>query len=324
MIGEYLNELQTHLRMPGRRRRRILAEVKDHLECAAAEARAEGIAAPEREAITRFGPVGELAQAFLEHEAARGAVRTAQASGVLGALTGALLTGAPGRPLFVTTFPSGVVAFMLGQVALVAGLLTFARGLTGARVALVVRGSAVVLACATVAVVYGTGRAIAMDAGCVPLALLALTTAATGVTAARGVGKARTASLSLATPEQPDALGDIWAAAVAASEWARLPRAASLVRTLPAAFERRVPWIRELDLRRHPWRFAIAVSVAAGLATAIGHGVIEGPTTSHLLRQIGAGAVIAGAEALASLTGFALLGRYLGLRSGTGAASPEQ
>jgi HAAS domain-containing protein len=323
MIDEYLNELHAHLRLSARRRRRIVAEVKDHLECTATELRAEGLDAPEREAITRFGPASELAQTFLEQEAARGGMRASLASGLLGALIGLLLTAAPGRPLFVTVFPSGVVAFVLGQVALVAGLLTFARGLAGGRLALILRGGLVVLACATVAVVYGTARAIAVDAGWVPLAMLALATVATVVTVVRGLQRARMASLSLAAPEQPNALGDIHAAAVVALRRARISRAATLVQALPQALERRVPWTGALDLRRHPWRFAIVVSIGAGLAAALGHGLTEEPTVQHLSRQLLAGAIIAGVEALASLLGFAVLGRYLGLRSGTAAPSPE-
>jgi hypothetical protein len=284
MIDDYLSELETHLRLPRRRRRRIIAEVKDHLACSVEELHAQDLDA-ERDAVARFGPARELARTFLEQEAARGGLWAAAATAVLGVACGVLLTAAPGRPVFVAVFPSGVVAFVLGQVALVAGLLTLARGLAGGRVALTLRGSLVVLACAAIAVIYGTGRAIALDAGWGALAILALATAVAAVAAARGLHKARAASLSLEAPEQPDALGDIHAAVVVALERARLRWAASLARTLPTHVERRMPWIRALDLRRHPWRFAIAVSVAAGLAAAIGHGVMEEPTTSHLIRQ---------------------------------------
>lgn len=41
----------------------------------------------------------------------------------------------------------------------------------------------------------------------------------------------------------------------------------------------------------------------------------EGRLLHHVLRALAAGAVIASVEALASLLGFAVLGRYLGLRS---------
>jgi hypothetical protein len=68
--------------------------------------------------------------------------------------------------------------------------------------------------------------------------------------------------------------------------------------------------------RRHPWRFAAGVSIVAGVALAVGHGLSEGGVpVHHVLRALDAGAIIACVEALAALLGFAVLGRYLGLRS---------
>src|SRR5947209_20350905 len=97
-IDEYLLTLRARLHVPARRRRRILAEVEDHLACAAAELRS-----PE-EAVRRFGPPRELAQTFVDQAAARGGLRAAHVAGVVGVLTGALVTTAPGRPLFQTVF----------------------------------------------------------------------------------------------------------------------------------------------------------------------------------------------------------------------------
>jgi hypothetical protein len=93
------------------------------------------------------------------------------------------------------------------------------------------------------------------------------------------------------------------------------------VEWVPRGLARRFPW---LDLRDHPWRFAITVSLAAGIALAAGHGLTDGGLSLHHLdRQLHAAGLLLGTEGLASLLGFALLGRYLGLRSGTAAPSPE-
>jgi hypothetical protein len=219
--------------------------------------------------------------------------------------------------VFSTVFPSGVFAFVLGQVALVAGGVTFVRGFAtgggprGARLALVMRGAYVVLACAVAGAVDGVVRA-ATDGGgwgvdaWVALALLVCGAAATGATVAWTRCSAGAAS---ASPEAQDIVVDIERAA---------GRVALLRRALPpvhAALDRAPRLTASLDLRRHPWRFALAVSIVVGLAAAIGHGITEEPTTNHLLRQLLAGAIIAGVEALAAFLGFVLLGGYLGLRS---------
>jgi hypothetical protein len=322
-IDDYLSELGTHLHVSARRRRRILTEVEDHLACAAAELRS-----PEQ-AVQRFGPPRELAQTFVDQAAARGGLRAARAAGVVGILTGTLVTSAPGRPVFQAVFPSGVFAFVLGQVALVVGVVTFVRGFApaggprGARLALVMRGAYVVLACAMAASIYGMVRAATAGSGWgvdawIALALLVLGTAATAMAVATSRTPAAAAS---ASPGNQYILADIGLALERAAK--RVPllrRAAPLIWTLPS----RVPrLVASLDLRRHPWRFALAVSLAAGLAVAIGHGVTEEATSDHIARQLGAGAIIAGVEALAALLGFALLGRYLGLRSHTGTEAPE-
>jgi hypothetical protein len=311
MIDEYLSELRAHLRVPARRRRRIMAEVEDHLACAAAD-----LHAPE-EAVRRFGPARELAQTFVDQEAARGGIRVGWAAGVLGLVTGMLLTTAPGRAVFGTVFPSGVFAFVLGQVALVAGGVTFVRafapagGPRGARLALVMRGAYVVLACAVAGAVYGAIRVASAGGGWgvdawTALGLLVLAAVGTGATVAWTRCSAGAAS---ASPDAQDIVVDIDRAA------GRVPLVRRALPPIHALLGRAPRLTASLDLRRHPWRFALAMSLAVGLAAAIGHGITEEPTTDHLLRQLYAGAIIAGVEALAAFIGFVLLGGYLGLRS---------
>lgn len=94
---------------------------------------------------------------------------------------------------------------------------------------------------------------------------------------------------------------------------------AVLVQTLPAQLTQRAPRVSAwLDLRGHPWRLAISVATAAGLALAAGQAITEGVSSSQLVRALLAAAVIAVIEALAALLGFALLGRFLVIRTPRG------
>ncbi len=310
MIDDYLAELLAHLRLPDGKRRRVVAEVEDHLACAAADLHAEGLDPDqaEHEAVRRFGPAGELARTFLEQEAARGAMRTAQAATVFALVCGALLIGAPGRSLFAGAFPFSVPAFVLGQVALVAGALTFVRawrarregGPRGARLTLVLRGTLVVLGCAAAGIVDALVRALIAGhvwgvGGAAALVALLFGTMATGATLMRSRRKALALPSAPTGPDQD-------------------------VETLYGALAACVPW---LDPRRHPWRFAAIVSAGAGLALAAAHAMTEGGLSlHHLTQQLHGAGLIIGVETAASLLGFAVLGRYLGLRSDTGGAAP--
>jgi hypothetical protein len=64
------------------------------------------------------------------------------------------------------------------------------------------------------------------------------------------------------------------------------------------------------------------VATGAGVAIAGAHGLSEGGfSVHHVAREMYAAAILVGTEAFAALIGFALLGRYLGLRSDRGAPS---
>ncbi len=353
MITDYLLELLGELRLPTRRRRRILAEVEDHLACAAAELHAGGldVEEAEREAARRFGPAPELACAFVEQEAAVGGKRLARASGLLAVLLAALVLGPPGRVLPYGAFPSGLVAFVLAQVALVAGGLTLVRawraapagGPRGPRLALVLRGAVVVTCCAAGAVAYGTADAVARassaSSGWTPVAWLSLASLALGVaataatlsrcwrlaTAARAAGAAISQQSAFATSgAHPDALADLQGVGALALErlQRRMPtlrgvlgRLAARVQALPAELTCRAPRLAGwLDLRRHPWRFAVSVATVAGLALAGGHALAEGVSARHLLGALLVAALIATIETVAALLGFAVLGRFLRIR----------
>jgi HAAS len=307
VITEYLLELLDELRLPGRRRRRIVAEVEDHLTTSAAELHASGLDphAAEREAVRRFGPAAELAGAFVEQEAAAGGKRAARAAGVLGVLFAALALGPAGHTVDAQPFPSGLVHFFLAQVALVAAALTLLRlwraapegGPTGARLVLVMRGASVVLACAVAMVAYDAVLAArgprvwpllgALLAGVV-LALPALV---------RGWRLAAASTAATARPGSgDDAMADL------ATISARLTGAPTLFRIAERVHAR-------------PWRFAVTVAVLAGAALAAAHGVSEGVSLRHLRGGLLADAMITTIEAALALTGFALLGRFLAIRA---------
>jgi len=378
MITDYLLELLEELRLPTRRRRRILVEVEDHLACAAAELHAGGLEVreAERESVRRFGPAAELAHTFVVQEAALGGRRVARGAGALAALLGLLVLGPTGGVLAWGSRPGpvGLALFVLPQVALVAAGLTLVRvwragpsgGPRGARLALVLRGALVVVSCTVGTVVCAAVDAIASSSGWTPAAWpalggLALGGAVTSVTLSRSrrlasevtrlvhriddggptgchpeadVAGVRdpvvtSGSAALAAPSYAqDPLADLQAVTVLALE--RLQRrvpplrgvlgnTALLVQTLPVELTRRAPRVSVwLDLCGHPWRFAVSIAAAAGLALAAGHAITEGVSSVHVPGALLAAALLAAIEALAALLGFALLGRFLGIRSARG------
>jgi len=125
------------------------------------------------------------------------------------------------------------------------------------------------------------------------------------------------APLSLPDPPRDltpaDAIDDLWALArlpvQRASRW--LPQ--ELVEWVDGfnsdRLFARIGWI---DPRRHPWRFALALSLTAGLLLYVAQ-FQEGRPPSLPVGLLLAGIFI-GAECAATLLGFALLGGYLGLR----------
>jgi hypothetical protein len=334
MITDYLIELLEELRLPPRRRRRILAEVEDHLTCTTAELHAAGLSTDEaeREAVRRFGTPAEIARSFVDLEAARTASRAARGSGALVLLFAGFILGPVGRRLQAGEFPAAVIPFVLSQVAVVAGALTLVRwwraapegGPKGARLVLILRGASVVVACATASVAWDAvaGRGLTPAAWTI-LAGIGATAAVTAVMLRRSWRLAAAAGVAYG-PEDDDALADIQAVAMRAMVAAGrhvpalrppLDRAARLASALPTEAARRAPRLsRWLDLRTHPWRFALTAASLAGLALAAGHGLSEGVAPRHITGAVVAGVLIAGIEALAALIGFAVLGRFLGIR----------
>jgi HAAS len=354
MITDYLAELIEMLELPAKRRRRIVAEVEDHLQCAATELHASGLdpVSAEREAVRRFGPARELAQAFLEDEAAR-AGRAAGGAAVALALLVLLVTADPPGLMHwpETPFPTGVVSFVSGQVALVAGALTLlriwragsTRGPRGVRLALVLRGAQVVVVCALV--VLGCALILAIPhAGSTPLrewlvvAVLAVGLARAWPALWRGRHRTLAARIDpAAAPDvHEDALSDVLAFADAVIT--RVERRVAVARGLRSAITSRLVWLRRraprltscFDLRHDPWRFASMLALLAGATLAFGHGLGEGgpPPLRDLARAFVAGAILLSVEGAAVLVSFGTLGRFLGIRAtsapGSNAGDPSR
>jgi hypothetical protein len=98
--------------------------------------------------------------------------------------------GPPSRVLPHGAFPAALVAFVLAQIALVAGGLTLVRAWRGApaggprgpRLTLVLRGAVVVVCCATGTAAYETAAAFA-NSSWTPAAWLSLAGPALGIAA---------------------------------------------------------------------------------------------------------------------------------------------
>jgi hypothetical protein len=71
-----------------------------------------------------------------------------------------------------------------------------------------------------------------------------------------------------------------------------------------------LPAIRNLELPRHPWRFAALVATAVGLGSFVAGWYAEGDPGSGIVRGV--------FESVALLICFACLGRFLGLRRSSG------
>jgi hypothetical protein len=265
-------------------RRRILAEFTDHLACD-----------PEAE----LGAPRALARQFADElgtaRARRAGLTTFLALALAGALFGVVLLTSPGAAAFTNGAPpdspllgrlANLVAVLAPQLALVTGTLAGLRVLRRRSEPVIPRAEAVIIA----------RRAL--------LGVLA--------------GFASMAALALMAIEFHRDVPSWWmtfaliASAVGAGALAFVtPAAFSAARTLPAAEGSAGDLFDDLGavvpgrLRGRPWWFA--VTVAAGVALAI--------TVAGFAGSDGYDGALRGLlDALACLGGFALLGRYLGLR----------
>jgi hypothetical protein len=284
----YLDELSgalTKTGIRGRLRRRIVAEMGDHLAC--------DPAAP-------LGDPTDLARRFADElgtvRARRAGLATFAALAVAGGLCAAAFLASRGGSLgsFPQLRPGSrpLADLSLGlitigaQLALVAGLLTLLRVLRHRHDMVLARSESVVIS----------------------------RRAATGLAA----GAACMAGLGLLAVEYTHALPSWWTtlAALAAATGgaalaAAMPAVVAAVRLRPVAAGNPGDLFDDLGatvppaLRGRPWAFALAVAAAVGVAVALA-GVLQADPFDGIARGAADGA--------ACLAGFAVLGRYLGLR----------
>jgi hypothetical protein len=275
----YIDDLGRELRLHGIRgqtRCRILAEVIDHLR--------EDPGAQER-----FGSAREVANAFAAELGAqssrRAAVRAFGALGVAGAVYAAAFVS-----LTFANPPSEMLDPALGALA-------FAVLIVAPQVAFVSGALALV-------------RALRRRERVLPTSELAVLKRRTGV--ALFFGLATMGALALYGYEFRTALTSWWVTfAYVATAGASLLLLAALVPTVRAARLR--PRIAgeagdvfdDLGFRTDPWRFARVVAAGVGAAVWLA-GIVQGDAIDGLLRGVFEGLVCFG--------GFAVLGRYLGLR----------
>jgi hypothetical protein len=282
VIEEYVRELSRELAsvgIRGRLRKRILAESEDHLRS-------------DPEGAERFGSPGVVANAFASELGARASRRAAVgafvALGVAGAVYAVSFVGASFAHLppadewpLAVALAFGVVIFA-PQVAFVAGSLAFVRSLRRRERVLPSEELRVINRRTGLALLTGLATMTA-------LALIAfeLRNAADGWWVACTLVGSIGAAILLVL------------AAVPATGAARLrPRVAGEAGDV----------FDDLGLegyRDDPWRFARWVALGVGAAVWLA-GIVQGDPIDGAIRGC--------AEALACLGGFAVLGRFLGLR----------
>ena len=284
MIERYLDELSAELGSVGIRgaqRRRILAEVEDHLR----ESGEPG----------RFGDPAVIAARFADELATSGARRVAWGSVVVLAPAGigyAILIslGAPWPD--ITAARSVAIGLVAAATMLLAPQVSFAAGLLAVAGAWRLRSQAAAPASAITLLRRRAGVALAAGA---------TTLLAVMVTTYEYSAWISTWRIALTFSIAGACLVPIAAGAVVLRRTGALrPQTAG---DAGDVFDDLAPVLDRLplDLRRRPWRFCLLFAAGVAVLALLGGGVDEGPRNAL-------------AEFVAVCAGFAVLGRYLGLR----------
>jgi hypothetical protein len=283
-MSDFLDELTAELTragVRGRTRGRIVAEFADHLEC---------------DPAAELGSPSELASEFADelgtHRARRGAAAVFVALATAGLLFAAIFVAFPGI-VGLSAARSPVLGAAAVVLFLVAPQFAFVTGLLAAVRAFWRRGERRL--CASEAAVIVRRSAIALGTGLLTMAAIAL--------------------LLIVYPHAGGSGGRTFAAIAAATGTvaliAVLPLVAAASRLRPAGQGTAGDFTDDLGpfipaaWRGHPWRPAVVVAAFVGLAVAFAGLVVSDPYDG-LLRGL--------LEAGACLGGFAVFGRYLGLR----------
>ena len=310
-IAAYLDELDVELRLNRVPRRRLLAEVEDHLRTSAAELDAEGVEEAERRAVERFGAAATVARGFATVVAATSARRSTYWLGL------AFSTYAAACLLFALTassefadFPQGAPSGLALQVAAVAFALSLVRSLRWRRapdtpedrIRFLANGAVIGAAALAAGLASETAIALTRPAGVLPWQDLPLVAVAFTV----AVGATLAAGLSAA------------AAAFRTSTLAAVPGAQRLVQApLPTLVEdigALVPKTRRpvAAVFDRPALLVAAVAVAALIGVFISQ--VAGRPFAHHASIVLPSLALAAVEALCVLVGYLTLGRSLGVR----------
>jgi hypothetical protein len=267
-----------HVGIRGRRRRRILAEVDDHLRS-------------DRDAESRFGSPSDVANEFaaeLGTSASRqaaivGFVALAVAGGVFAAcIVGLSFAGSAGEP------PAAAVASLLliiaPQVAFVSGTLALLRVLRRRKGRLLTSAERVIV---------NRRTSLALAAGLATMGALTVL----GIEYRHGLAHWWVSFTLIATLAASSLL------LLAAFPVLRAVRLHPHVLGPAGDVFDDIGFVRYRD---EPWRFAARVALLVGVAVWIA-GIAASDPIDGLLRGV--------FEGLACLAGFAVLGRYLGLRA---------
>lgn len=312
-IDAYVDDLAWRLRVGMRGRRRIVREVTAHLADLVAEEEAAGLTpqAAARRAAARFGAPADLAAEF-NRDSALHSVRVAAwalTACVVGAFVAAGLAQQGGAP--TVPWPNDGVYY--GVFALLVQVAVFCAG-TAFLLAVVApwllrrppQGLAIAgrsLAAAVVALipvaVVSAGNIV--GAGWLEGALSAFVALAVPVAAVFSLRAILRADWSPGASTL-DVIADCCEAL--ATRWGWSTRIYEMVIRLWGSAVARAPYLTSwLELRRHPWRAAVTISVAAGVALK---------TPDLLVGDLDLPA--AALEAVAAFTGYVLFGGLLGLR----------
>lgn len=342
LIGRYLVELDAELRLPDRTRRRIVTEARDHLYDMAADSGEDDDVAAQAWAIDAFGAPKVVARRFA-YELALGATRRATRRGAAMFVLALVLWDVSTSsfihvaPRWINDGPGSALLWIIGQVGLIAGVTSLVRariarradGLDTARLRYVVRGLAVLAACTAITVAIVAAGAItqitmgAADRSSAALATLILgclgVTASSAWQAGRRLATIDDTPLAATGREAPV---DMLVTAADGLAWVtrQLPLTDSF-RQSSFSWAAPRPVVRVLgrfDPREHPWRYGSLIALLAGssvpvlgLVVLVLKGELHGSQLSQLTTA--APALIA-IETMLVLAGYAILGRYLGLR----------
>jgi hypothetical protein len=298
-IEDYLDRLDGELRVSRVPRRRLLAEVEDHLRTSATELSAEaGPDEAERRAVERFGAAAAVARSFAKVVATTSARRsTSWLVLAFSAYSAACLLFAVTASSEFADFPQGAPSALALQVAAVAVAVSLVRSLRWRRstdtpedrIRFLANGAAIGASALAVGLAGETAIALTRPAGVLPWQELPLVAIAFGA----AVGATLVAGLSATAAA-------VRTSTLAAVAGARMPERGPLP-TLVDDIGALVPKARGpvAAAFARPVLLVIAVTAAAVVAVFLGHVDVA----------------LAASEAICVLAGYFTLGRSLGLRS---------